>query len=241
MTDEFKYLYKLKSLLEEAGMEYLFYTNGSVLDNNTLRYFAREYDIPAGRTFYPHTTKQLVETVSRFSAVITFRMHSSIIAYSFGIPSIALVWNDKIPFFYQNIGYPDRAFAFEQWDSEEVFHKLRSVLQPEKNSGQEKAYQEYLMSLYRYLYQVLLGSVVKDRGADIEIYGFEQVTAVLAENSGSIDEDVFDLLFKVEKAEKQYLARFTDLKKRKKKFHSIKRSYLLWEKTWKAAGRRKAS
>ena len=223
MTDEFKYLYKLKSLLEEAGMEYLFYTNGSVLDNNTLRYFAREYDIPAGRTFYPHTTKQLVETVSRFSAVITFRMHSSIIAYSFGIPSIALVWNDKITFFYQNIGYPDRAFAFEQWDSEEVFHKLRSVLQPEKNSGKEKAYQEYLMSLYRYLYQVLLGSVVKDRGADIEIYGFEQVTAVLAENSGSIDEDVFDLLFKVEKAEKQYLARFTDLKKKEKEISQYKK------------------
>ena len=79
------------------------------------------------------------------------------------------------------------------------------------------------MSLYRYLYQVLLGSVVKDRGADIEIYGFEQVTAVLAKNSGSIDEDVFDLLFKVEKAEKQYLARFTDLKKKEKEISQYKK------------------
>lgn len=233
MTDEFKYLYKLKCLLEEAGMEYLFYTNGSVLDNNTLRYFAREYDIPASRIIYPHTTKQLVETVSQFSAVITFRMHSSIIAYSFGIPSIALVWNDKIPFFYQNIAHPDRAFAFEQWDSELVFHKLRSVLQTEKNTGHEKGYQEYLMSLYRYLYRVLSSNVVNGGKAGAEIYGFEQITAVLAENSGSIDEDVFDLLFKVDKAEKQYLARFTDLKKKEKEISQYKKDLSALEKDLK--------
>lgn len=45
-------------------------------------------------------------------------MHSSIISYALDVPSVNLVWNDKIPFFYQNIGYPDRAISIEDWNAE---------------------------------------------------------------------------------------------------------------------------
>jgi hypothetical protein len=35
-------------------------------------------------------------------------MHASICSYSLGIPSVAIEWNPKQKFFYQNIGYPER-------------------------------------------------------------------------------------------------------------------------------------
>lgn len=221
MTDEFKYLFELKHLLDEIHLDYVFYTNGSVLDNNTLRYFAREYNIPKHQVVYPHTTKDLVDTVSGFRAVVTFRMHSSIIAYSFGIPSVALVWNEKIPFFYQNINHPDWAFEFGRWDGKTVFQKLEPLLGAGKSFEPDR---DYLMSVYLYLYKTLFNLLEKNREiASDGIYDFDTVTKVLAENAQSIDEEVFDLRFKMEKAEKQYLARFTDLKKKEKEISGFQK------------------
>lgn len=215
MTDELQYISQLKSLLETAGFEPVFYTNGSFLDNNTLRYFAREYGVPANQIVYPHTTKEVVETLSAFEAVITFRMHSSIIAYSFEIPSVALAWNEKIPFFYEDIRHPDRVFAFSDWNSETIFHKLNAILKEEKPPEVQDP--EYLMSLYLYLYKVLFQQFPsKTETPPDSPYAFQKITALLAENAQSIQEDIADLRFKMEKGEKHYLARFTDLRKRDK-------------------------
>lgn len=217
MTDEFKYLYKLKCLMDDAGLNYVFYTNGSFLDNNTLRYFAAEYGIPKNQTVFAHTTKNLVETISGFSAAVTFRMHSSIIAYSFGIPTVALVWNDKIPFFYQSIKQADRALEFSDWNSETVFNKLSPLIKSVGNEDSGKDYRQNLMSLYIYLYKTVSRYVLKHEEINTrDIFDFEKITGILAESSDDIDEDLCDLRFKMEKGEKHYLARFTELKRSEK-------------------------
>ncbi len=54
-------------------------------------------------------------------------MHSSIISYALDVPSVNLVWNDKIPFFYQNIGYPDRAISIEDWNAEDILKRLSEM------------------------------------------------------------------------------------------------------------------
>lgn len=101
LTKEMNYLNELRILLEENGYDYKFYTNGSVLDNNALRYFKRKYDIPEENVVLVQSTRELVKTVSRFNFVAAIRMHSSIISYSLGIPAINIVWNDKIPWVLQ--------------------------------------------------------------------------------------------------------------------------------------------
>lgn len=224
MTDELKYLHKLKSLLDESDLKYKFYTNGSFLDNNTLRFFAREYSIPLEQVVYPHTTKEVVETIAEFDAVVTFRMHSSIIAYSFQIPSVALVWNDKIPFFYQNINHPERAFDFDQWNSEIVFNQLLSTLEGENKEEEAQAYQAYLMTLYLFLYKTVAKQILKYETVDMnEVFGFEKIIGILQQSADCINEDVFDLRFKIEKGEKHYLARFTDLRKKESEISNYKK------------------
>lgn len=210
MTDELRYLDDLRKRLEADGFSCIFYTNGSVLDNNTLHYFAREYKIPEQNLVYPQTTREVVETVAGFEAVATFRMHSSIIAYAFGIPSVALVWNDKIPFFYDSIGHPERALVFENWDAKIVFEQITAILEAKET---EKLDPEYLMSLYNFLYRTLLEQC--EKAQDTPAYTFETVAAALAADAKRIEkEDTFDLRVKLEKAEKHYLARFTELRRK---------------------------
>lgn len=127
LVDEMNYMNEMRKKLEEDGIDYAFYTNGSFLDNNSLLYFAKEYEIPKERIIIPQSTRELVQTIYGFTSVAAVRMHSSIISYALDVPSVNLVWNDKIPFFYQNIGYPDRAISIEDWNAEDVLKRLSEM------------------------------------------------------------------------------------------------------------------
>lgn len=221
LADELKFLKRLSELLDEAGFEYRFYTNGSILDNNALHYFVREYGIEEEKCIFPHTTREVVSAVSTFDAAVTFRMHSSIIAYSFFIPSVSLVWNDKIPFFYKKTGYPDRALDVDKWDAAYVFDLLKKSIDDRRKPQQTDEYSEYLMTVYRFLYRTL--SDFLDKNSRNNIFDFDTVAACLEKYEPGIYEDLFDMRFKLGKAEKQYLARFLDIKEKDKSIKMYKK------------------
>ena len=86
-----------------------------------------------------------MENISGFSSVIAVRMHANIIAFSLGIPSVAFVWNDKLRFFGQSIGYPDRFIEYDKISDAgyvmDVFEKAckegcsQKILDREKDSA----------------------------------------------------------------------------------------------------------
>ena len=55
-------------------------------------------------------------------------MHSNIIAYSLGIPSIGLVWNNKLSMWGSKIGYENRFFDQYHIDAKTVFKRLKESL-----------------------------------------------------------------------------------------------------------------
>lgn len=215
LADELDFLKAVTKMLERHGLEYRFYTNGSVLDNNALHYFAQKYNIADDKCVFPHTTREVIETINEFDTILAFRMHSSIIAYSFAIPSIALAWNDKIPLFYKYIGYPERVLNYGEWNADNVLQILQKIMDDKYQFEKEKAYQEYLMSLYKYLYHVLKEFCVKGKNESAQ-FGFDSVITYLKKSDIGVNEDIFDMRVKLDKAEKQYLARFIDLKSRDK-------------------------
>ena len=217
LGDELKFLKQLSEELEKREIDYRFYTNGSILDNNALHYFVREHSIDEKNCVFPNTTREVVETINNFDAVVAFRMHSSIIAYSFLIPSISFVWNDKIPFFYKSIGCLDRAINFEKWNVGYAIRKLEKIIEEKYELQHENKYQEYLMTVYNYLFRVLSYFSKKNTKNFNNKFDFETVTACLKSNTLNIYEDISDMQCKLEKAEKQYLERFVDLKERDRK------------------------
>ena len=218
LGDEMKYLNDMKNLLDEQGADYAFYTNGSFLDNNSLLYFAKEYDIPREHIIIPQSTRELVETIYGFTSVASIRMHSSIISYALDVPSVNLVWNDKIPFFYQNIGYPDRAVLFEEWSAEYAVRRLEEI----QNDNAYKKDRDYMMSLYDFLYH-LMGKFLGISSDAVTKYDFERVRTELMNDPVSLQEDADELVLKVQKGEKHYLSRFVEMKKQDKEFRQLKK------------------
>lgn len=206
MKDELKYLFDLKQILDANNVDYRFYTNGSVLDNNTLRYFVQEYEIPKDKVIHVHSSSELVKTIAAFSKVYAIRMHSSIITHAFSKPCLSLIWNDKVEKFYQNINRADCAISITEWNAKDLFIKMEQI-------GKEVFLDsEYLMSLYRYLYQVL----AENSNSINEEYSFEVVIKKLKEMKMLIEEDICDYQVKLEKGEKQFLKKFIEARELEK-------------------------
>lgn len=218
LGDELRYLDELRQELDKRGLRYLFYTNGSFLDDNTLHYFADQYDIPDERLVFPMTTSEWVGTVAQFDRVASIRMHSSIVSYALSIPSVNLIWNKKIPFFYEYIGYPERALDVTQWNGSAVFEMLEQI--------KEQPYplnEEYLMSLYRYLYRVMR-MLLPTQATEEDVFHFAAVTKELCGMSVSDEEDGDNLRFKLNKGERQYLLRFKELREQECELKQLRKA-----------------
>lgn len=76
----------------------------------------------------PKTPYQLVEGISHLRGLISFRLHSHIIATSLGVPSTAIVWDDKVRAFFEKIGHSERCLTVHAAPD----HVIDTFLQAEK-------------------------------------------------------------------------------------------------------------
>lgn len=102
-------------LLNQKQIKWKLFTNGAVIDQalaEKLLSSIPEYKGKIDRYLVPRDREPegLVRTIAQFSGLISFRLHSHILGASLDIPSIALVWDEKLPFFFRKIGHPERCF-----------------------------------------------------------------------------------------------------------------------------------
>ena len=216
LQDEMDYLAALAEELERRGLETRFFTNGQTLDSNALRFFANESSVPPEKLILPDTAREVVQAIARFDAVAAIRMHSSILSYALGVPSVNLVWNAKVSEFYQQIGYPERAIPAGAWSPERVADALCQALQ-ERPCQAEPA---VLMTLYRFLFETLGGLL--EKAAAPEMFDFETVCRTLARQRVPLEEDVTDLRLKVRKGENRYVSIFSTNRRRARTIETLK-------------------
>lgn len=198
MEKEEELLYGLAGRLEEQGIDCRFFTNGSAMDCAAMLQFAEDYSIPKDKYILCDTARDLVRTTAQFDAVVATRMHSSIVSYALDVPSLNMVWNPKIPFFYENIAYPDRALMPDDWSVDNLVKKVNDLLADSDYSRDS----EYMMSLYRFI----AGTVgeLLDQAKETDIYDYETVCQKLSEMEVPAEEDISDMRFKLLRAETQY-------------------------------------
>lgn len=97
--------------IQQSGNTWRLFTNGSPNDWEMAIHILNDLNIPASeqRKFIvsnPRNAEELIKTITGFRKIIAFRMHSQIVAISYGIPSFGFVWDDKIKDFYTKIGMP---------------------------------------------------------------------------------------------------------------------------------------
>ena len=99
--------------LNRRQIPWKMFCNGSRDDYNLGCYILKKLHLD--RDMYlepcPEVPEMLIHQITSFDALISFRLHSHIIAASYGIPAIALVWDDKLRFFYKHLKHPERCMT----------------------------------------------------------------------------------------------------------------------------------
>ncbi|SDB46843.1 Polysaccharide pyruvyl transferase family protein WcaK [Pseudobutyrivibrio sp. YE44] len=126
ISDEYvaEFWAKLYSLIKENGYDCYFFTNGLPADDAFARAIMKQYNIPSNLLLErPKTLEQLISQISSFEGMVVTRLHSSIIGYSYAVPCISLVWNQKQVMFGEATGCKDNYFE-KEFDAKAVFERL---------------------------------------------------------------------------------------------------------------------
>ncbi|MBQ3264281.1 MAG: polysaccharide pyruvyl transferase family protein [Ruminococcus sp.] len=217
LTKEEEYLCAFSQMLEQRGIDYRFFTNGSTWDINTLRHFEKKYQIPREKLIISETSREVVQAIASFDAVIAIRMHASIIAYALSVPSVNYIWNPKIPDLYRKIGYPQRAVAPQDWSAETAVQMTEALLK-ERDYHPDPA---VLMTLYRFLYDSYAAILAPTEAP--AIYDHDTVCERLRKMTVPADEDTIDMRTKLKRAESRYYALFISDDRKKGDIRRLKK------------------
>lgn len=155
--------------LENKGYEYEILTSGHFGDEAFLDYLIKNRNIDLEKcVFNMNYPEMLVKQISTYDAVISCRLHPSIISYSLGIPALGIVWNSKVSYFYDSIGYKDRIFNVKELDPKDVVERIGQAISEGVNRDEE-----YLVSVYNALYDGIKRQVCPDKS--IEPYSYEEL------------------------------------------------------------------
>lgn len=96
--------------LNQAHIEWKLFCNGLEADYDFLLEIAEILNITKENILErPRSADEIVDQITKFKGIIAYRLHAAIIAYSFGIPCVEPIWNDKQRIFGESI---NRAFCF---------------------------------------------------------------------------------------------------------------------------------
>jgi polysaccharide pyruvyl transferase WcaK-like protein len=75
-------------------------------------------------------SRGLVKKIASYKAVVAARLHANIIATSLRVPSVALVWNDKMNLFAEIIGQEERYINVDKLlDAQYICQQLELAIQ----------------------------------------------------------------------------------------------------------------
>ncbi|MCV6594736.1 MAG: polysaccharide pyruvyl transferase family protein [Silicimonas sp.] len=117
-----------------AGVPVALFTNGAVEDEESL---ARLWATP---DFVPYrkdgrlvrhaafeTPRDLAHGISSHDLILAYRLHASIVAFSYGVPSIGLGWDRKVQSFYEAIGCSELCVRAADVTSEALSERIMAL------------------------------------------------------------------------------------------------------------------
>jgi len=135
-------------LLTSRGYDYRIFTTGHFTDEVFLDSLMRESSVDPKKVGIPiNSPEELIRELRQCSGLIAYRLHASITAFAFDIPSIGLSWNFKVPYFYQSVNYPERALEPERWNADEAVSALEQAM-----ADGVKKDPQFLMTVYETLF-----------------------------------------------------------------------------------------
>ena len=118
--------------IEKRGYICRLFGNGALSDDKFLQDLLDYMNIPEDRRAVvalkrPESVGMLTDMICSFDALITGRLHASILAYSYGVPSVGLVWNDKQKMFGKATGHPERFVTYENFEAGHIIDLIETA------------------------------------------------------------------------------------------------------------------
>ncbi len=158
-------------LLEEKGYAWRVFTNGldrdEVFATKVLDFIGHGERVPA-----PAEPWQLAQNIQQFDGIIAGRMHTHILAFTFGVPGIGFVWNDKVRFWSNRVGTPERFVAPENLQAEAVVSRLEAALAEGVTPLSEESKNSLIPPLHDFLEEAFRVSQSKAASASPETASF---------------------------------------------------------------------
>lgn len=110
--------------IESRSLKYQLFTNGLPADNELLKQIEQNVGGRKLNIIEPKKDMDLINMISKFKGVVAARLHANIISYALNVPSIGLVWNNKLTLFGEDIGYPERFFEYNKLDVKKIVDAL---------------------------------------------------------------------------------------------------------------------
>lgn len=156
--------------LEERGYDCEFITSGNFGDEALLTRLFTQHGINHKKcALTMNNPEKLIKKISSYDAVISTRLHPSIISYSLKVPSVGIVWNNKVTKFYDCIGHGDRILTTEGITSEAIIAKIEKAIDEGVNHDEE-----FLMSIYTSLFNSIK-NIICPENEKIKAYTYDEL------------------------------------------------------------------
>lgn len=135
-----EYYYKLFQViierLEQEQIKWEFFCNGNVNDYEFAKKICHNLKIEDDKIAKrPVTPKELIENIGKYNFILSFRLHSHIIATSFEIPTIGFCWDKKLNHFGKSIKRSDYFIEIDDNILENVNKKIDGLLKDKYEKG----------------------------------------------------------------------------------------------------------
>ncbi len=98
--------------LDRRGVRWQLFTNGDPADEVFARRVLHSFpDLEERIAPRCVTPEELLQTLSGYRGILSYRLHSLIPAVSLGIPAVGIAWDGKLRAFFDAIGCPERCFS----------------------------------------------------------------------------------------------------------------------------------
>lgn len=129
-----EFWFGLVEALVQKGHHVALFTNGSEEDSHFLskvQEILRQNGLSKMVKFMPRarTPFQLVEQIAQFRAVVAHRLHANIVAFSLEVPSVGLIWDNKVRAFYKLINRDNWIVDSRELNVANVLEKINSAIE----------------------------------------------------------------------------------------------------------------
>jgi len=116
---------RMAQRLADHGYDVVCFTNGAAEDEGLKDMLETRGSLRRDRIAFAPRSKSpedLARLIAHNDAIVSHRLHAAILAYSYGVPAIGLLWDEKLASFFQSIGHPERAKEFDDATTARIEH-----------------------------------------------------------------------------------------------------------------------